>query len=148
MRLSAALLLFLARASRNWRRSSAPISTLGFLRPESARRSLFMTGRDLRRNGVREVEANCHPDQDDNACNSSPLHEQDFFGFVNLRQLDFDYFVRSGLHVSADEGGLHRQFAMAAIDEHEKLNQAGTAMRKQGIERGARSAAGVEHVIH
>jgi hypothetical protein len=57
-------------------------------------------------------------------------------------------FVRRGLHVAADEGGLDGNFPVSAIDEHTELHTLRPAMRKQGVERRPRGAPGEENVIH
>src|SRR5271157_3132607 len=53
-----------------------------------------------------------------------------------------------GVNGAAHEAGLDRQFAMAAVDEHAKLNAARTPMIEQRIERRARGPAGIENVVH
>ncbi len=53
-----------------------------------------------------------------------------------------------GLHRAADECGFDRQFAMAAVDQHQQLHARRAAVIEQRVERGADGAAGVEHVVH
>lgn len=76
-----------------------------------------------------------------------PFHEQNFFGVVDFGELHFDYFIVRGLHDAADKGGFDGDFAMAAIDKHEKLYLAGAAVGEQGVERSTRGAASVEDVV-
>ena len=56
--------------------------------------------------------------------------------------------LSGGLDVAAHEGGLDGQFAMAAINQHAKLNAAGTAMIEQCIQRRSRGPSGIEHVVN
>ena len=50
--------------------------------------------------------------------------------------------------VLADVVGLDRQLAVAAVHQHDELNRLGPAEIDQRVERRARRAAGVEHVVH
>src|SRR5256885_5717049 len=73
--------------------------------------------------------------------------QQDFFRVVGLAKLHFNDFAIVGLNVTADVGGFDGQFAMAAINQHAELNAARAAMIEQRVKRGARCAAGIEHVV-
>src|SRR6266404_6597275 len=75
------------------------------------------------------------------------LNQQNFFRAVHFLELHFDDLAVGGLHNAAHEGGLDGQLAMAAINQAAKLHAARPAVVKERVERGARGAAGVEHVV-
>ena len=52
-----------------------------------------------------------------------------------------------GRQVLADVVGADRQLPVAAVDEHRELDRSGPAELEQRVERGARGAAGEEHVV-
>ena len=56
--------------------------------------------------------------------------------------------IVGGLHGAADVPRFDRQFAMAAVDQHQQLHDGRTAVIEQRIERRADRAAGVKHVVH
>ena len=66
---------------------------------------------------------------------------------VDFLQLDFDNLALRGGDGTAHKRCLDGQLAMTAIDEHQELDAAGTAMIEEGVEGGANGAAGVEHVV-
>ena len=53
-----------------------------------------------------------------------------------------------GLHHASHEARFDRQFAMAAVDQHQQLHPRRPAVIEQRVERGANGPAGVEHVVH
>ena len=69
------------------------------------------------------------------------LHQQHLFHAVDLLELHFDDLDVGGLHRAADEARLDRQFAVAAIDQHQQLHARRTAVVEQRVERGANRAA-------
>src|SRR6266568_3932760 len=66
---------------------------------------------------------------------------------VDLDELDLDALVARGRQVLADVVGADRQLAVAAIDEHGKLDAVGTAVVEECLDRGANRAARVEDVV-
>ena len=78
---------------------------------------------------------------------SDALHNQNLFRAVDLVELDLDNLLPGGLHHAAHEAGLDRQLAVSAVDQHQQLHAIRAAMVEERIERRARGAAGVEHVI-
>src|ERR1041385_5031010 len=73
--------------------------------------------------------------------------EKNLFGVVDFLELDLDDLALRRLHAAPDERGLDGQFAMSAVDEHTELHTARAAMVEQRVERGARRAPGVEHIV-
>src|SRR5438270_12570561 len=73
--------------------------------------------------------------------------KQHFFQVVDLAQLNLDNFIVSRLHHASNETGLDRQFAMAAIDEHAKLDAAGPTVLEKGIHCRTRRSAGIEDIV-
>src|SRR5262249_13093998 len=77
---------------------------------------------------------------------NSLLHDQNFILIVGFRHLDLDHFVRVGGDGLADDIGVDRQLAMAAVPEHGEPDRLRTSEVDQRVERGAHRAAGGKHV--
>src|SRR5215813_14969889 len=75
------------------------------------------------------------------------LHHQHFFGVVDLREFDLDYFPHGGLDISSDEGGFDGQFAVSAIDEHAQLHARRAAVGQERFQRCSSRTTGKEHII-
>jgi hypothetical protein len=45
------------------------------------------------------------------------------------------------LHVAADEAGFDREFAVAAVDEHQQVDPGGTPVIEERVQRGANRAS-------
>src|SRR5262249_27221146 len=67
---------------------------------------------------------------------------------VEFLQPYVDEFTESGRHILTNEIGFDGQLAVAAVDEHGKLNALGSAKIVQRIERRAGGSASEEHIIH
>src|SRR6266436_7781789 len=76
------------------------------------------------------------------------LHQHDLFDIVDFLEAHFDDFMGGGLHLSPYVVGLHRDLAVAAIDQYTELQQSRPAMPEQRVHGGPRGAASVQNVVY
>ena len=76
------------------------------------------------------------------------IHQEHAGLAVVFRKANLNKLASGGGDVLADVIGAYRQFAVPAIHQHGKLYRFRPAAAENSLDRGARGAAGVQHVVH